>query len=58
MVTLDERAGAGRAGRPVVALGVDAVSGGLVVEDAASDTGERLVHAGEVIRVRLAGNGV
>jgi BirA family biotin operon repressor/biotin-[acetyl-CoA-carboxylase] ligase len=37
----------------VLALGVDAPSGALVVEDPASPTGERLVHAGEVTRVRL-----
>ncbi len=41
-------------GRPVRALGVDADTGGLVVEDAAAHSGERLVHAGEVIRVRLS----
>jgi hypothetical protein len=33
---------------------VDAASGGLVVEDPGVDGGERLVHAGEVVRVRLA----
>jgi BirA family transcriptional regulator, biotin operon repressor / biotin---[acetyl-CoA-carboxylase] ligase len=36
-------------------LGVDADSGGLVVEDTASSTGERVVHVGEVRRVRLDG---
>ena len=36
---------------PVAALGVDADSGGLVVEDGRV----RIVHAGEVRRVRLAG---
>ena len=36
---------------PVAALGVDATSGGLVVEDGRV----RIVHAGEVRRVRLAG---
>jgi BirA family biotin operon repressor/biotin-[acetyl-CoA-carboxylase] ligase len=40
--------------RPVRALGVDAASGGLVLEDAAAPGGERVVHAGEVRRVRLA----
>jgi BirA family biotin operon repressor/biotin-[acetyl-CoA-carboxylase] ligase len=39
---------------PVLALGVDAASGALVVEDQAAPSGERLVHAGEVVRVRLA----
>lgn len=38
----------------VRALGVDAETGGLVVEDAAASSGERLVHAGEVVRVRLS----
>lgn len=42
-----------RAGVPVRALGIDAGSGGLVVEDAAAPSGERVVHAGEVVRVRL-----
>jgi BirA family biotin operon repressor/biotin-[acetyl-CoA-carboxylase] ligase len=37
------------------ALGVDAESGGLVVEDTTSPTGERVVHVGEVRRVRLDG---
>lgn len=35
------------------ALGVDALSGGLVLDDGAD--GERVVHAGEIVRVRLAG---
>ncbi len=39
---------------PVKALGVDAATGALVVEDPAASGGERLVHAGEVTRVRLA----
>jgi BirA family biotin operon repressor/biotin-[acetyl-CoA-carboxylase] ligase len=39
---------------PVRALGVDAATGALVVEDAAVPSGERLVHAGEVVHVRLA----
>jgi biotin-(acetyl-CoA carboxylase) ligase len=38
---------------PVRALGIDAMTGGLVVEHAAALTGERVVHAGEVVRVRL-----
>ncbi len=41
--------------RAVRALGVDAASGALVVEDDAAASGERLIHAGEVVRVRLAG---
>ena len=36
------------------AVGVDAPSGGLVVEDAASATGERIVHSAEIRHVRLA----
>jgi BirA family transcriptional regulator, biotin operon repressor / biotin---[acetyl-CoA-carboxylase] ligase len=56
LVTLVEDAVTG--GAPVRALGVDARSGALVVEAAAADAhdepGERLVHAGEVTRVRLA----
>jgi BirA family transcriptional regulator, biotin operon repressor / biotin---[acetyl-CoA-carboxylase] ligase len=41
-------------GRSVRALGVDASSGALVVEDEDTPRGERLVHAGEITRVRLA----
>ena len=52
MVTLDDDPVA------VQALGVDAGSGGLVVADAGADGGERIVHAGEVRRVRLTGAGV
>jgi BirA family biotin operon repressor/biotin-[acetyl-CoA-carboxylase] ligase len=56
LVTLDGDAPTG--GVPVRALGIDARSGALVVETPASDAGdepgERLVHAGEVTRVRLA----
>jgi BirA family biotin operon repressor/biotin-[acetyl-CoA-carboxylase] ligase len=36
------------------ALGVDVHSGGLVVEDPDAASGERIVHVGEVRRVRLA----
>jgi BirA family transcriptional regulator, biotin operon repressor / biotin---[acetyl-CoA-carboxylase] ligase len=36
------------------ALGVDAHSGGLVVEDQSATAGERTLHVGEVRRVRLA----
>jgi BirA family biotin operon repressor/biotin-[acetyl-CoA-carboxylase] ligase len=49
LVTLE-----GTGNRAVRALGVDTETGGLVVEDAAAPTGERLVHAGDVVRVRLA----
>jgi BirA family transcriptional regulator, biotin operon repressor / biotin---[acetyl-CoA-carboxylase] ligase len=55
LVTLDDDAVTG--GAPVRALGVDARSGALVVEtagDTADEAGERVVHAGEVTRVRLA----
>jgi BirA family biotin operon repressor/biotin-[acetyl-CoA-carboxylase] ligase len=36
------------------AVGVDAPSGGLVVEDPRSTTGERIVHSAEIRHVRLA----
>ena len=55
LVTLDDDAATG--GAPVRALGVDARSGALVIEtagDTGDEPGERLVHAGEVTRVRLA----
>ena len=57
LVTLDDDTAT--AGAPVRALGVDARSGALVVEafapgDSDGAPGERLVHAGEVTRVRLA----
>lgn len=39
---------------PVMAVAVDALTGGLVVEDPAAAGGERLVHAGEIRHVRLA----
>lgn len=35
------------------ALGVDVRSGGLVIEDPEADAGERIVHVGEIRRVRL-----
>jgi len=56
LVTLEGNGDAARSGdtAPSRALGVDAETGGLVVEDHAASSGERLVHAGEVIRVRLA----
>jgi BirA family biotin operon repressor/biotin-[acetyl-CoA-carboxylase] ligase len=37
------------------AIGVDAVTGALIVADPATDGGERRVHAGEIVHVRLAG---
>ena len=40
--------------RQHLALGVDAESGGLVVEDHDAPSGERILHVGEVRRVRLA----
>ena len=40
--------------RQHLALGVDAESGGLVVEDPAATSGERILHVGEVRQVRLA----
>lgn len=43
------------AGTTVQALGVDAASGALVVEDPTSPDGERLVVVGEIRHVRLAG---
>ena len=43
-----------RAGDPVLALGIDAATGGLVIEDSSAPSGERIVHAGEIARVRLA----
>jgi BirA family transcriptional regulator, biotin operon repressor / biotin---[acetyl-CoA-carboxylase] ligase len=52
LVTLDDDPS------PIHALGVDAGSGGLVVVDDETATGERIVHAGEVRRVRLARGGV
>lgn len=44
----------GSASEPVLAAGVDGATGALLVEDPASSGGERAVHAGEVVRVRLA----
>lgn len=59
LVTLDGPGdGAGDRAEEVVALGVDAVTGALVVRGPATGAEERLVHAGEVVRVRLARGGV
>ncbi len=52
LVTLESGDGPGAA--PVPALGVDSASGALVVADPDVAGGERHVHAGEVVRVRLA----
>jgi BirA family biotin operon repressor/biotin-[acetyl-CoA-carboxylase] ligase len=42
----------------VLALGVDARTGALVVEDPTAPGGERQVHAGDVVHVRLAQAGL
>ena len=39
-------------GEDVVAIGVDPLTGALVVEDAAAPAGERQVHAGEILHLR------
>jgi BirA family biotin operon repressor/biotin-[acetyl-CoA-carboxylase] ligase len=52
LVTLES--GDGSATEPLLAVGVDATSGALILEDDAAEGGERRVVAGEVIRVRLA----
>jgi BirA family biotin operon repressor/biotin-[acetyl-CoA-carboxylase] ligase len=44
----------GAAPEEVLALGVDPATGALVVADAAAPGGERAVHAGDVVHVRLA----
>jgi BirA family transcriptional regulator, biotin operon repressor / biotin---[acetyl-CoA-carboxylase] ligase len=54
MVRLEESGGRAVEAR---AVGVDGVSGALLVEDAATPGVEREVLAGEVIHVRLAGEG-
>ncbi len=56
LVTLES--GDGAAAEPILALGVDATTGALVLEDDAAESGERRVVAGEVVRVRLAPVGV
>jgi BirA family transcriptional regulator, biotin operon repressor / biotin---[acetyl-CoA-carboxylase] ligase len=50
--------GDGAAAEPVLAVGVDGRTGALVVEDPGVPAGERMVHAGEVVRVRLSPVGV
>ncbi len=57
-VVLDAAAGTKAAPGSVLAVGVDGASGALVIEDHAAPGGERAVHAGEVVRVRLAQDGV
>lgn len=52
LVTLESSDGS--ATEPLLALGVDGASGALVVADDDAPGGERAVHAGEVVRVRLA----
>lgn len=57
LVTLE---GTGDGTGEVEAVGVDAATGALIVQGTgdAATSGERLVHAGDVVRVRLAGSGV
>jgi BirA family transcriptional regulator, biotin operon repressor / biotin---[acetyl-CoA-carboxylase] ligase len=52
LVRLEEH---GRPTEEVRALGLDPATGALLVEDAAAPSGERAIHAGEVVRVRVAG---
>ncbi|MEI7744420.1 MAG: biotin--[acetyl-CoA-carboxylase] ligase [Chloroflexota bacterium] len=52
LVTLE--ASDGSASEPLLALGVDAEHGALVLADESAPGGERQVHGGEVVRVRLA----
>jgi BirA family biotin operon repressor/biotin-[acetyl-CoA-carboxylase] ligase len=40
-------------GEDVVAIGADPLTGALVVEDAAAPGGERFVHAGEILHLRV-----
>ena len=51
LVRLEEH---GRGPEEVVAVGVDAGSGALVVADPGVPGGERAIHAGDVVHVRLA----
>jgi BirA family biotin operon repressor/biotin-[acetyl-CoA-carboxylase] ligase len=52
LVTLES--GDGSATEPLLAMGVDGSTGALILEDDEVQGGERRVHAGEVVRVRLA----
>jgi BirA family biotin operon repressor/biotin-[acetyl-CoA-carboxylase] ligase len=45
--------GDGSATGPLLAVGVDGATGALLLEDDEVDGGERRVHAGEVVRMRL-----
>lgn len=49
--------GHGGAPEEVRALGLDPASGALLVADPAAPGGERAIHAGDVVHVRLAGPG-
>lgn len=51
-VTLES--GDGSSTEPLLALAVDGATGALILEDEEVPGGERRVHAGEVVRVRLA----
>jgi BirA family biotin operon repressor/biotin-[acetyl-CoA-carboxylase] ligase len=57
-VVLDGAADEDAATGPLLVVGVDGASGALLVEDQAAPGGERAVHSGEVVRVRLAPDGV
>jgi BirA family transcriptional regulator, biotin operon repressor / biotin---[acetyl-CoA-carboxylase] ligase len=57
-VMIDGGGPAGGAGDPVRVLGVDAATGALVVGDPDGAGDGRSIHAGEVVRVRLARDGV
>ncbi len=52
LVTLEDAVGA--VPDPVAAVGVDASTGALLVVDDTAPDGERAIHAGDVVRVRLA----
>ena len=49
--------GHGGAPEEVRAIGLDPATGALLVADAAAPGGERAIHAGDVVRVRLASGG-
>ncbi len=50
----DAGADAGEDVEEVLALGLDAATGALIVADAGAPGGERAIHAGDVVHVRLA----
>jgi BirA family biotin operon repressor/biotin-[acetyl-CoA-carboxylase] ligase len=58
LVELETVAGDPTPTTPIMAIAVDASTGGLVVSDPSGVAGERLIHAGEVRRVRLAASAV